>query len=282
MEILVTVNEMREWVRAKRTQRKKIGFVPTMGFLHKGHLELIKRARARCGAVVASIFVNPMQFGVNEDFSAYPKDLERDQQLAEWAGTDVIFLPEAEEIYPPGFITFVDVPGLSDVLCGARRPGHFRGVCTVIAKLLNIIQPDEIFLGEKDAQQLLILETMIRDLNFQVTVVPVPTVREADGLALSSRNSYLNATERKAAAFIYKALTHARDLIRRGEFSAPVIISEIKRIMSSHPQVVWEYVEIVDARTLEDIIELKGDVMIAVAAQVGKARLIDNLRLRVG
>ncbi|MFH0802229.1 MAG: pantoate--beta-alanine ligase [bacterium] len=282
MEILVTIQEMREWVAAKKAQRKKIGFVPTMGFLHKGHLELIKRARAGCGAVVVSIFVNPMQFGRNEDFSAYPKDLERDQQLAEWAGTDVIFLPEAEEIYPPDFLSYVEVPKLSEVLCGAERPGHFRGVCTVIAKFLNLIQPDELFLGEKDAQQLLILETMIRDLNFPVAVVSVPTVREADGLALSSRNSYLNAKERQAASFIYKALTHARDLIRRGEFSAPVIISEIKRIMSSHPQVAWEYVEVVDAKTLEEVIELKGDVMIAVAAHVGKARLIDNLRLRVG
>ncbi len=266
---------------ARTSATTKVGFVPTMGYLHKGHLELMKFGRSHCDVLVASIFVNPTQFGPGEDYNTYPRDLARDQELAEWAHVDYLFLPDAASMYPSGFRTFVEVDGMSKVLCGAVRPGHFRGVATVVTKFLNIIQPDEVYLGEKDAQQLLILRKMVADLNLPVKVVGFPTVRENDGLAMSSRNVYLSDDERHDATVLYRALEQARAMIKGGEHESSRIIEAMRAMIAEVASVQIDYIAIVDADTLQDLSRVVGHVLIALAARVGKARLIDNIMLEV-
>jgi pantoate--beta-alanine ligase len=253
-----------------------------MGYLHEGHLSLIRRARAECDFVVVSIFVNPLQFGPQEDYNTYPRDLNRDTRLAAEAGADVIFHPTPEEMYPAGFQTHVEVEKLSQGLCGAFRPGHFRGVATVVTKLFNIVGPDRAYFGEKDAQQLAIIRRMVRDLNLDVEIVPMPIVRESDGLALSSRNTYLSPAERRAATVLYRALVYGRDLIAAGERDGLRVRDAVRRTLESEPLVSRiDYVAVVDPDTLEEKTTLSGSVMLAVAAYIGKVRLIDNIKVVV-
>lgn len=279
MHVIHAVREMHNWVYLLKKSGKKIGFVPTMGYLHKGHLELLKFARGECDVLVCSIFVNPTQFGPGEDYAAYPRDLERDTELAEWAGVHCLFFPDVSEVYPSGYRAFVEVELLSDKLCGAFRPGHFRGVATVVAKLLNIVQPDEAYFGEKDAQQLVIVRKMVTDLNFPVTVRSFPTVREADGLAMSSRNVYLSDEERTQATVLYRALRRVQEMVSGGESDASRVLAAVRADIAEAPAVEVEYVQVVDATTLQDVPTIRGKVLIALAARVGRARLIDNVTI---
>lgn len=259
-----------------------MGFVPTMGCLHEGHLTLMRQARSECDLVVASIFVNPLQFGPREDFHRYPRDLARDTATAREAGVDILFTPETTAIYPPGFCTYVEVEGLTAGLCGASRPGHFRGVSTVVAKLFNIVRPHRAYFGQKDAQQLIVIRRLVRDLDLGIEVVAVPTVREPDGLAMSSRNSYLSPPERRSALALYRALQAARDLLAQGERSAAVVKQALAGVLAADPAVRVDYVAVVDADTLAEMEPVGGRVLVAVAAYVGQTRLIDNLVLYVG
>lgn len=256
---------------------RPLGFVPTMGALHAGHLALVERARARCASVVASIFINPMQFGPLEDLAKYPRDLESDREMLGAGGVDLVFAPDASQMYGSGFTTFVDVEGLSARYEGVRRPGHFRGVTTVIAKLLNIVRPDVLFLGQKDAQQAVITRTMLADLNFPVELEIVPTVREPDGLAMSSRNGYLNERERAQAPSLYRALCAARDELGRGRPKPAALETAAARLASD---AVLEYLDVVDARTFVPIEELAPPAFVIGAARFGTTRLIDNLWVR--
>lgn len=282
METVRTVADLREILLPARQRGMTIGFVPTMGYLHAGHEALMRRARAECDLVVASIFVNPLQFGPREDFASYPRDWERDTRLASGAGVDVLFAPEAGEMYPQGFSTYVTVEGLSDVLCGAYRPGHFRGVATVVVKLLNIVRPDRAYFGQKDAQQLLIIRRLVRDLNLDTAVVAVPTVREPDGLAMSSRNVYLNPEERRAATALYRALVAAEAAVAAGERAGERLCAVMTQVLEAEPLVRVQYAAAVDPDTLRPLAVLADRVLLAVAAHVGKARLIDNLALSLG
>jgi pantoate--beta-alanine ligase len=278
--IAKTVAQVRELIAKARADGKSIGFVPTMGALHEGHLTLIRRARAECGHVVASIFVNPTQFAPGADFEKYPRDLSSDAAKAQAAGADLIFAPAVEEIYPPGDNTFVEVTGqLVDCLCGPHRPGHFRGVTTVCARLFNIVQADRAYFGEKDYQQLLVIKQMVRDLRFPLEIVPVPTVREPDGLAMSSRNAYLSPEERKAAAVLSRGLFAARDRFAAGERDAGALIAAAKRVIETEPQVKLQYLELRDAETLEELKRVDRRAVLALAAFVGQTRLIDNVIL---
>jgi pantoate--beta-alanine ligase len=257
-----------------RRTGKTIGFVPTMGALHAGHKSLIERARRENDVVVVSIYVNPTQFGPGEDFEKYPHMLDADKQLCGEAGADYIFAPE--NLYQKGARTWVEVGELEDVLCGLSRPGHFRGVATVVTKLLNIVQPDRAYFGRKDAQQLVIIQRMVADLDIPCQIVPCDIVREADGLAMSSRNRYLSASERKQALALSRALTYCRNEVGRGERDAIILMGEMAEILSQQPDLEIDYVAIVDAHTLEDIKKMEGDVLVALAAKVGATRLIDN------
>ena len=256
---------------------KTIGFVPTMGYLHEGHLSLVRRARKENDFVVVSIFVNPIQFGPSEDYERYPRDLERDLKLLEECEVDVVFNPSVSDMYPEGFSTFVEVNGITEVLCGAKRPGHFRGVCTVVAKLFNIVKPTRAYFGKKDYQQLKVIERMVKDLNFDVEIVGCPIVREKDGLAMSSRNVYLNPEERKSATVLYRSLKLASDLYRKGEKDPNVYRKKMEELIKSEPHVKKiDYIEIVDGETLKPVKEVKEGTLIALAVFVGNARLIDN------
>ncbi len=281
MEIVRTKRELREKLRPERRKGKVIGFVPTMGYLHEGHLSLMRKAREDSDIVVVSIFVNPTQFGEGEDYETYPRDLERDAKLAQEAGADLIFFPDVKEMYGEGSITYVDMTGLTDTLCGASRPGHFRGVMTVVAKLFNIVDPNKAYFGQKDAQQVAVLKKMVEDLDFNVDIVEMPIVREKDGLAMSSRNTYLNGAQREAALAISRSLFEARSLIEAGERDASRVKERIVRKLSSSPMILIDYVELVDAGTLKSIQEVKGSVLIAVAVKIGDTRLIDNVKLEV-
>lgn len=254
----------------------KVGLVPTMGFLHEGHLSLIKKAVAENDKVIVSVFVNPTQFGPNEDFEAYPRDLNKDAALCEEAGADLIFHPEPEEMYPDGFCSSVNMTGLTDALCGKSRPIHFQGVCTVVSKLFNIAAPDNAYFGEKDAQQLAIIKRMVKDLNFDIKITGCPIIREEDGLAKSSRNTYLNPEERQAALVLSKAVKCGRSLVEGGEKDSAVILKEMKSIIENEPLARIDYVEIVDMNTMKNIDKVKGDVLCAMAVYIGKTRLIDN------
>lgn len=264
-----TVAEM----RAYGTERP-LGLVPTLGYLHEGHLSLIRRAREECAAVVVSVFVNPLQFGPGEDLARYPRDLERDRELARKAGADAVFIPETAELYPEGYTTEVRVRGIEDVLEGAARPGHFAGVATVLAKLLNIVVPDRMYMGQKDAQQSILVGRMIRDLNFPTRLVVAPTVRELDGLAMSSRNVYLNEEERAVASAIPRALSVARDTKSK---DPEVLEKVVREEVAKEPLVQLEYVFANDGATLGPVGPQTGEVLLSLAARVGKTRLIDNV-----
>lgn len=288
MEIVTTVAEVRQAVRAARQAGRPVTFVPTMGALHVGHLELMKQAKAGAELgqvgepfVVVSIFVNPTQFGPGEDYLAYPRDLATDAAQTQSVGVDLIFAPEVSEIYPPGDATFVEVGRLTEGLCGPFRPGHFRGVATVVCKLFNIVQPNGAYFGEKDYQQLKVIQRMVTDLRLPVQVVPVATVREADGLAMSSRNAYLSAEERQAALKLSAGLRAAAARANAGESSAQLLINEVRRMTAAEPLITLQYVELRDAETLESLTMLDRPAVLALAAQVGKARLIDNIILQV-
>ena len=276
MKIVSTVNDVRSTVKEWKKNGLKVGLVPTMGFLHEGHLSLIKKAVAENDKVVVSVFVNPTQFGPNEDFEAYPRDLNKDAALCEEAGADLIFHPEPEEMYPDGFCSSVNMTGLTDALCGKSRPIHFQGVCTVVSKLFNIAAPDNAYFGEKDAQQLAIIKRMVKDLNFDIKITGCPIIREEDGLAKSSRNTYLNPEERQAALVLSKAVKCGRSLVEGGEKHSAVILKEMKSIIENEPLARIDYVEIVDMNTMKNIDKVKGDVLCAMAVYIGKTRLIDN------
>ncbi len=276
MKIVSTVNDVRSTVKEWKKNGLKVGLVPTMGFLHEGHLSLIKKAVAENDKVIVSVFVNPTQFGPNEDFEAYPRDLNKDAALCEEAGANLIFHPEPEEMYPDGFCSSVNMTGLTDALCGKSRPIHFQGVCTVVSKLFNIAAPDNAYFGEKDAQQLAIIKRMVKDLNFDIKITGCPIIREEDGLAKSSRNTYLNPEERQAALVLSKAVKCGRSLVEGGEKDSAVILKEMKSIIENEPLARIDYVEIVDMNTMKNIDKVKGDVLCAMAVYIGKTRLIDN------
>ncbi len=259
-----------------RRLKRSIGFVPTMGALHAGHFSLIKQARIENDIVVVSIFVNPTQFGPGEDFKKYPRYFKSDIESCRKLGVDFVFLPDKIDMYPKGYSTFVNVEGLSNLLCGRSRPGHFRGVATVVAKLLNIIQPDSLYLGQKDAQQAIIVSRMVKDLNFPVKVKVLPTVRHEDGLALSSRNVFLNKNERNSAAVLFKALQLAEVLISGGQRDAARIKSRMKQLIEKNKQARIDYIAIVDPEQLIEVKKVKPGILIALAVKIGKTRLIDN------
>ncbi len=267
---------MKTWSETVRARGLRIGFVPTMGYFHEGHLALMRRARELADKVVVSLFVNPIQFGPREDFKTYPRDLERDARLAEEVGVDVLFVPEIEEMYPPDFQTVVEVTELSKPLCGARRPGHFRGVTTVVLKLFNIVKPHLAVFGLKDYQQYLVIRQMVRDLNLEVEIVGHPTVREKDGLAMSSRNVYLSPEERASATCLYQALKLAEEKIRAGEREVSRLEEELSRFILSHPHTRIDYIEFCNPETLAPVHRIEGPVLLALAVFVGPARLIDN------
>jgi pantoate--beta-alanine ligase len=281
MEIIKKKDEMREIVEEEKARGMTVGLVPTMGFFHEGHLALMRRARADCDVVVVSLFVNPTQFGPGEDLEAYPRDFERDRALAESVGVDYIFAPEVEEMYPAGASTFVEVEEISGVMCGRSRPGHFRGVATVVAKLFNIMPAQKAYFGQKDAQQLVVIRKMAADLDIPVEVIPVPTVRESDGLAMSSRNTYLEPEERAQAVALYRSLEAARALVEVGERRAYNVSNAMEEVISTFPLVNLEYIFICDNIFLQPLEELSGEVLVAVAARIGRARLIDNMLLTV-
>lgn len=279
MKSLSTIEEIRAFSRNVRFQGKRLGLVPTMGALHEGHLSLVRAARAKSDVVAVSIFVNPTQFGPNEDFSKYPRDLKKDRALLEQESVDLVFAPSAEEMYGSGSITWVTVEGMSDRLCGRSRPGHFRGVTTIVAKLFNIIEPDLAFFGQKDAAQVAIIRRMVLDLNFRVEIQDCPIVREPDGLALSSRNVYLNAQEHKSALVLSHSLNRVRELFDRGERESAKLIAAGNEEFSKENRARLDYLEIVDPDTLEPIVNILRPALIAIAAFVGNTRLIDNLVL---
>ncbi len=276
-----TVADVRRAVGEARALGATVGMVPTMGALHEGHLSLIRQARAETDTVVVSIFVNPTQFGPNEDLARYPRTLAQDVRLSQEAGADLIFCPSNAEMYPVGFSTWVDVEGLTDGLCGRSRPGHFRGVSTVVTKLLNICAPDKAYFGEKDAQQLAVIRRMVRDLNMPMTVVPCPTVREADGLAMSSRNVRLTEQERAQAPALYRALTTARRLKEAGERDAASLDRAVRDVLAEATEGEIDYIEIVDAKTLMPVTTLTDETLVALAVRFDGSgtRLIDNIRL---
>ena len=279
MRLIQNVSEMKALSKSVLDDGKTIGFVPTMGYLHQGHLSLVQKAREENDIVVVSIFVNPTQFGPNEDYSRYPRDLERDLRLLNPFNVDYIFNPSVEEMYPAYYSVFVDETEMSKYLCGARRPGHFRGVCTVVTKLFNIVRPTHAYFGQKDAQQFRILRRMVENLNMDVEMVEMPIVREPDGLAMSSRNVYLSDEERREAPRLYKSLLEAKKLIDSGERDVQKIKDEIQRVLN-HPLLKIDYVEIVDEKTLIPVDRIEGDVIVAIAVFFGKARLIDNVIIK--
>jgi pantoate--beta-alanine ligase len=275
--IVSSVSEIREHLDRARRDGKRIGLVPTMGALHAGHVSLIERARVESDFVVVSIFVNPLQFGPSEDYQRYPRPLEKDAALCAKSGVDVIFAPETGDMYASPQVTFVEVTRITDHLCGAFRPGHFRGVATVVLKLFNILQPEFAFFGEKDYQQLCVIRRMVNDFNLPLTIVPVPTYRESDGLALSSRNVYLSPAERAVAPALYRALTHARETIVSGESNVSKIKAAAMRVLAAEPLIRVQYFEIVDASEVQPVATVAGLVRIAAAIFIGKTRLIDNV-----
>lgn len=280
MKVIRTRSEMRRIVKEAQAAGRTVGLVPTMGFFHEGHLELMRRA-SECDVVVVSLFVNPTQFGEGEDLSDYPRDFERDCEMAENVGVDYIFAPEPEEMYPEGFATGITVEKMSDMMCGAFRPGHFSGVATVVAKLFNIMPADRAYFGRKDAQQLAIIKAMARDLDFDMEIIGVPTVREDDGLAMSSRNTYLDAEEREAATVLHRALESAVAMVENGERDPEVLRSVVSATIESEPLAHLEYVDICDNIYLRPTAELEGEILIALAVRIGRARLIDNVILRI-
>lgn len=276
MDICYTIKDVRERVNAWKREGLTVGFVPTMGYLHEGHKSLMQAARANNDKVVVSVFVNPMQFGPNEDLESYPRDFEKDSALCESVGVDLIFHPDPEEMYADGFCSYVDMNGLTTELCGKSRPIHFRGVQTVVLKLFNIVKPDRAYFGQKDAQQLAVIKRMVKDLNVDTEIVGCPIVREADGLAKSSRNTYLNPDERKAALILSRSLKLGRKLIENGETDAKAVIKAITDSINTEPLAKIDYVDVVDFDTITPVDKIGKSVLVAIAVYIGKTRLIDN------
>ncbi len=279
MRIITSPPEIRDYCRSARSRGEIIGFVPTMGFLHEGHLSLMRQARSESDLCVISVFVNPTQFGPREDYKTYPRDLNRDSEMAAGVGVDVIFAPAPEDMYPHGYGTFVEVEGITEKMCGASRPGHFRGVTTVVAKLFNLVQPHRAYFGQKDAQQVVVIKRMAADLNFDVEVIIMPTVREEDGLAMSSRNRYLSPAERQAALVLIRSLNMAEDVVKGGQSDAAEISRRMRGMIEAEPLARIDYISVVDANTLEDLDLVQGEVLIALGVFIGKTRLVDNIVL---
>ena len=276
MKVVKTVKEVRDIVSAWKKEGLTVGFVPTMGFLHEGHKSLIRKSASQNDRTVVSVFVNPIQFGPNEDLEAYPRDLNRDMKAVEESGGDLIFNPEPEEMYPGHFTSFIDTTETTELLCGAVRPVHFRGVCTVVGKLFNIVTPDRAYFGQKDAQQLATVKRFVRDLNFPVEIVACPIVREADGLAKSSRNTYLNPEERKAALILSQSLKKGQEAIEQGERDSQKVIDIIRENLQTEPLARIDYVEVVDFENIQRTPLIEGETLVAIAVYIGKTRLIDN------
>ncbi len=277
MKIVGTIQEVREQVNEWKKQGLSVGLVPTMGYLHEGHKSLIDASVAGNDRTVVSVFVNPMQFGVGEDLESYPRDMQRDAALCESAGADLIFHPEPSEMYPQDFSSFVDMSTLTGGLCGKTRPIHFRGVCTVVSKLFNIVTPDRAYFGQKDAQQLAVIRHMVSDLSYGIEIVGCPIIREEDGLAKSSRNTYLNPQERQAALCLSRSLRQAKALLEGGETSASAVVDSIRTEIGKEPLARIDYVEVVDWKNLEPVETIDGAVLVAMAVYIGKTRLIDNI-----
>jgi len=283
MQIVRSPKKMQKICGELKREGKIIGFVPTMGYLHKGHLSLLRIAKKRSDVLVVSVFVNPMQFGPREDFKRYPRDFKRDRFLLEsrLRRDDFVFAPQMKDMYPNGYLTYVNVDKITDKLEGATRPGHFQGVTTIVAKLFNIIQPDVAVFGQKDAQQAVVLKKMVDDLNYRIKMIIAPTVRERDGLALSSRNMYLSREERKQATVLYQALVLAKDMIKMGERKASKIVSGMRTLINKQPLAHIDYIAITDAHSLELLNKLKGEILISLAVRFGKTRLIDNIKMKI-
>jgi pantoate--beta-alanine ligase len=281
MKIINRVSDMQQEADRLREQGKRIGFVPTMGYLHEGHLRLVQVAQSHCDVVVMSIFVNPTQFGPAEDFADYPRDFNQDVELADSAGCDMIFHPDVHEIYPENYLTYVEVEKLGDVLCGASRPTHFRGVTTIVSKLFHIVKPHLTVFGQKDAQQAIVIKRMVKDLNFDIEIIVAPTFREKDGLAMSSRNTYLTPAQRKQAVVLHQSLIAAQRMIENGERSAGAIKEKMRAIIEKQPDAIIDYIEIVDTTHLAPLTLLSGEVLIALAVKIGKPRLIDNMMMQI-
>jgi pantoate--beta-alanine ligase len=277
VEIIRSVDAMIEKIRQIKKKETSIGFVPTMGFLHEGHLSLIREAKANNEIAIVSVFVNPTQFGPNEDLENYPRNEEKDTLLCTQAGCDYMFIPEPKDMYREGYNTYVEVYGLTEGLCGASRPSHFRGVCTVVLKLFNIVKPDRAYFGQKDAQQLAIIKKMVSDLNLDVDVIGCPIVREVDGLAMSSRNAYLSTEERQEALVLSKSLIMAKALIEAGEKQVFTIKEEMIKIINGAKSSIIDYIEFVDSRDLKPITRIEGEILVAMAVRIGRTRLIDNM-----
>jgi pantoate--beta-alanine ligase len=277
MEIAKTISRMKA---LRRDLTGSVGFVPTMGYLHQGHISLVKQAKTDNSAAVVSIFVNPAQFGPHEDFKKYPRNLEHDLDLLKEANTDIVFIPSDEEMYPPGFNSWIDVQKITEQLEGEQRPGHFKGVTTVVAKLFNIIEPTTAYFGQKDAQQALVIQKMVSDLNMNLKVIVAPTIRESDGLAMSSRNTYLTLQERQAATVLFKALTKAQQMWKHKETKAENIRQEMISLINKEPSAIIDYVSIADAQTLEELAEITTPALVSIAVKIGKTRLIDNIILK--
>lgn len=281
LQLIKSPKRMQKICGKLKERGKTIGLVPTMGYLHEGHPSLVRIARKRCDVLVVTIFVNPTQFGPKEDFQSYPRDFKRDRLLLEEEGCDLIFAPRMEDMYPEGYLTYVTVEKITGKLEGRTRPTHFRGVTTIVAKLFNIVQPDIAVFGQKDAQQAVVLKKMVEDLNYGIKMIIAPTVREKDGLALSSRNKYLSEEERRQATALYESLREAKRLIGRGERSASRIISRMRSLIEKQPSAELDYIAVTKARTLEPLNRLRGEVLISLAVRFGKARLIDNIKVKV-
>ncbi len=275
MQVINTISEMRQ---TRKTLKKTLGFVPTMGYLHEGHLSLVRQARAENKLVAVSIFVNPTQFGPKEDFKNYPRDTNRDLAMLEPL-TDIIFMPSNEEMYPAGYDSWVEVKGITEVMEGSARPGHFRGVSTVVLKLFNIIEPTKAYFGQKDAQQVTVIKKMVKDFNMNLEIITCPTVREADGLAMSSRNTYLSPEQRRAAPMLYQALLMAKERAAQGEWDAVAIRKEMTRLIQKESLADIEYISIADNETLKEIHRIKYPALVSMAVKFGRTRLIDNIVL---
>lgn len=276
MHIIRTVREMQRWSEDQRLERKTVAFVPTMGFLHEGHLSLVREAKTRGDVVVVSIFVNPMQFNQSSDFDKYPRNEAQDEHVLQELGTDVLFMPPPSEIYPDGYQTAVEVENVSQPLCGAFRAGHFRGVATVVAKLFNMVKPHCALFGEKDFQQCVVIKRMVQDLNFDIDIVTLPTVREEDGLAMSSRNARLSAVERETSLCVSRALKTAQEMVSRGQSSSAVILQAVQQVLTQKVGVRVEYASLCQPETLEEVEQVSGPTLLAIAVWVGSVRLIDN------
>lgn len=279
MEILSSVDQVRGWSRSRRNEGKSVGLVPTMGYLHEGHLSLMRRARSENDFLVTTIFVNPTQFGPHEDLATYPRDPEGDAEKCRRTGVDILFVPEAGEVYGEGFQTYVTVEDVSKPLCGASRPGHFRGVATVVLKLFNMVGPTRAYFGMKDFQQLQVIRTMVRDLNVDIDIIACETVRERDGLAMSSRNAYLSRDQRKQALCLYEALTEAKMLYRSGENNPAIYLNAMVDRINREPDAVVDYVKLVNPRTLSELESVSEEALAIMAVRIGKTRLIDNMLL---